>query len=295
MKLKTSVLFVTLFFALAFPSSLALAQDTADQAVRRVIDGIADNRPQVVWEALPPSYQDDISGLVVDLADALEGGLWDRTFLTLRKTVRVLDEKREFILQQPIVAERLAEGSPDSAKAYSGAVTLLSTLVNSDLSEVRRLREIDPGQFLATTGSQMLEQIDSIASLSPDSTSDIAEFKTIRATLIESHGDSAKVELQSKDKTEIVDFVRVEGKWIPKEMADSWKEDIAQKREEFRQQASQVQEEFGPQADGLLTVVDGALDQLLAANSLEEFSSALESVIGMAMLQFATLMPSEGN
>ena len=74
-----------------------------------VVNGLGENQPEVIWQALPASYQDDVSGLVREFAGQMEGSLWDQTFGTLATLTRVLDEKRQFVLEHPMVAEQLSK------------------------------------------------------------------------------------------------------------------------------------------------------------------------------------------
>ena len=63
-----------------------------------VVNGLGENQPQVIWQALPASYQNDVSGLVREFAGQMQDSLWDQIFEALTKLTRVLDEKKQFVL-----------------------------------------------------------------------------------------------------------------------------------------------------------------------------------------------------
>ena len=46
--------------------------DSPDGTVRVVLDGLVEHQPEVVWRALPPSYQQDVLGLTRDFADTVD-------------------------------------------------------------------------------------------------------------------------------------------------------------------------------------------------------------------------------
>ena len=58
---------------------------TADDAVERIAQGLADNRPVVLWHALPESYQRDVTALVHETAEKMDAELWNKTFSVVQK------------------------------------------------------------------------------------------------------------------------------------------------------------------------------------------------------------------
>ena len=271
-----------LSLSLSLLAGPALAQGSADQAVMAVVAGLKEDQPQVIWQALPASYQDDVSGLVREFAGQMEDSLWDQTFGTLAKLTRVLDEKRQFVLEHPAVAEQLSK-SPNAEATYDAVVILLRTLLSSDISSLQRLSDFDGERFLATTGSQVIAQMGDLAALAPDSKETLDEISSLSVTLSRTEGERAWVLIEKPDeKTEEVEFVLVEGKWIPARMAEGWNSGIAGARE----QLGQV--DFDPaqtaQAGAMLTMVDGAMEGLLAAQTSEQFQASVQGMIGLAMM-----------
>ncbi len=260
----------------------ALAQGSPDQAVMAVVDGLKDARPQVIWEALPTSYQNDVSGVVREFAGQMEDSLWDQTFGTLGKLTRVLDEKRQFVLEHPVVAQQLSE-SPNAEATYDAVVTLLKTLLSSDISSLERLSHFDGERFLATTGSQVMAQMGDLAALAPDPKETLDEISSLSVTLSRTEGERAWVLIEKADETtEEVEFVLVEEKWIPVRMAEGWDSGIADAREQL------VKVDFDPaqtaQAGAMLAMVDGAMEGLLAAQTSEQFQASVQGMVGLAMM-----------
>src|SRR5688572_11963811 len=77
---------------LAGCGSSAGIPSTPDGTVQKVTSDLANDRPQVVWQALPASYQSDIREVIVAFADKLDADLWNRTFAVLGKITRVAKE-----------------------------------------------------------------------------------------------------------------------------------------------------------------------------------------------------------
>ena len=75
-----------------------------DQTVKNVAQGIVDKKPQVLWEYLPKSYQKDVTDLIHEFAGKMDKELWTKGFTIAQKATRVLQEKKEFILAHPKLA-----------------------------------------------------------------------------------------------------------------------------------------------------------------------------------------------
>ncbi len=279
---KTIILLsvVSLFWWLMAVS--ALAQGSPDQAVMAVVDGLKEDQPQVIWQALPTSYQNDVSAVVREFAGKMEDSLWGQTFGTLGKLTRVLDEKRQFVLEHPLVAQQLSK-SPNAEATYDAVVTLLKTLLSSDISNLQRLSDFDGERFLATTGSQVMAQMGDLVAPAPDPKETLDEISSLRVTLSRTEGARAWVMVeQPGEETKEVEMVLVEGKWVPAEMAAAWDSGIVSAREQLGQVA------FDPaqtaQAGAMLAMVDGAMEGLLAAQTSEEFQASVQGMISLAMM-----------
>ena len=271
----------------------ALAQGSPDQAVMAVVHGLGENQPQVIWQALPASYQNDVSGLVREFAGQMQDSLWDQIFEALTKLTRVLDEKKQFVLEHPQVVQQLSK-SPNAEVTYDAVVALLKTILSSDISSLERLSDFDGETFLTTTGSQVMAQMVELAALAPDSKETLDEISSLSVTLSRTEGERAWVLIQKPDETtEEVEFVLVEGKWVPAAMAEGWDSGIDDAREQLSQVA--VDPAQTAQAGMMLTMVDGALEGLLAAQTSEEFQASLQGMIGLAMMGVMGSVASQGS
>jgi len=275
---------------------LALAaqpQDSADKVVEWVAEGLVEKRPQVLWQALPSSYQRDVTNLIHEHGERMDEQLWNQTFQTLNKLVRVLDEKREFILQQPLVAQRF-EAAPGASQSYDGVIRILNTLVHSELSDLNQLRTLDPESFLSGTVARLMEEIESVSKLAPESAGELENWKSVEATLLRSEGDTATVRIKSAKESEDVEFVRVEGKWIPKELADEWDASLTDARQKLAGLSDDDESvQNRQQLMMFMAMGNGVLDQLLSAQTAEEFNQTIQSILGLAMSQM--MGGDEGN
>src|SRR5262245_17865974 len=59
----------------------------ADETARDWLRAAADCKPVIIWRDLPPTYQQDATGLVKEFAGKMDAEVWNKTFAVLRKGV----------------------------------------------------------------------------------------------------------------------------------------------------------------------------------------------------------------
>ncbi len=276
-----------------FAASGLHAQGTADEAVRQVFQGLEQSRTEVLWQALPASYQTDVTSIVHGMGENADPQLWNGTFRIVGKLARVLDEKKEYIQKQPLVAAKMGE-TPGSQEGYDVAVKLLRTLAESELADVSNVKTLDVQAFLAGTVSRMVSQVRGLAMLSPESAESLEGLKESKVSLVSQKGKTAVVRIVNGDKSDDKEMVLVEGKWIPAEMAEGWKDKVAEIQAQLAALPSNKGSAESAQFLALMGPMEGALDELLAAQSSQEFDSAVQKLVGMVMFQFAGALGEAG-
>jgi hypothetical protein len=264
-----------------------------EAAVTRVSEGLAQGRPQVLWEALPPSYRKDIDALVHEAAAKMDSELWDRSFDVVGKLGRVLETKREFILGHPMLAQHV-ERDGGTEQRWEALVGVFDLLATSELSELDKVRKLDVGAFLAGTGASLMQRLSAASALAEGGQLDewVPGMGTTRATLVSSEGDVATVRIERNGHApEDHTLVRVEGQWVPRQLAEEWPTRMAEARERIASYSGERMQKNKPAVLAQLSMIDGALDGLLAASTADEFNARLGTtlgvVIGAAMAQQA--------
>ena len=72
--------------------------DSPDGTVRVVMQSLADRHPEVLWQALPASYQKDITDLTHAFAEKMDPEIWQTAFRLGNKAVGILRDKKQYIL-----------------------------------------------------------------------------------------------------------------------------------------------------------------------------------------------------
>ncbi len=298
--------------------------NTPDGAIKRVFAGLADNKPEVLWEALPAKHQDLIHDEIKKSSANVDAEVQAKLVSVLKKTVGVLKGKKTLILQtvQTMSGQGGPQGGaqgagvpPEITENWDGIVSLLEIVVNSKAMtpewgktpDVGALLEEDGGKLMSSPVLEIFINKALAASSDADAPKDMAQLRSwikgIDVTVISSTETTAKVKISSSDFTipddeSELDMVKVDDRWLPKQIADGLDQIIA-----MLKQATPMGQQFGstPMTDQqktatltFLTSLDSALDQLNQASTIQEFQTAAMMAAGNLMGQMMGLQQAFG-
>ncbi|HEY3966079.1 MAG TPA: hypothetical protein VGM05_16080 [Planctomycetaceae bacterium] len=201
---------------------------TADAALLELVQGLSSNHPDALWDALPPSYQADLNSLAGRFAGRLHPEAW-RWFSLIAK-------KGEKLVSQYDAADELREP----------AERLLEWAASGGIGDLDQLKRPDLGRFLQTRGrlvmgdarllvTQVLSDPETISVLRDIAGPLLDVFQDpslLQATVKSVDGERCVLEIQLPAPQAILadlykvelEFVRVEGKWVPQWLAENWSE-----------------------------------------------------------------------
>jgi len=192
------------------------------------VDALKNNKPQDIFTALPASYQKDINSVVAEAAAKIDTEIWNAGNDLLKQVLKIAKTKKDLVMQSRMIASN-KNGKKAIEKNWDQGIDMLSTLVNSDFVDLKKLRKGDMSAILAKSGSEIMKKA---KKMQTEANEEIDKLNTVKATLVSQDGDNAKVKIEAKDEDpETIDFVRVEGKWIPADMAKGFAEKIKDARE----------------------------------------------------------------
>jgi len=258
---------------------------TADAAVMQMVDSLKDNEPKGLWNMLPASYQTQANEVLHDFANKMPPAVYDQGAELVVKLEKVLKTKKSLILENPM----LQQAPVDASANYDQVVAILGAITSSDLMSIDKLKSADIGSLTSSIGGKMME---AASNLDTDQTpaggdmKEALEFKkklsSVKAELVSEEGDTAVVRITvDGEEPEDMDFIKVEGKWIPTELAEEWSEMIAEAQAAVAE--LNITPEQATQAQMGMSMVGGVLDQLQQANTQEEMQQILGGLMGMAM------------
>ena len=265
--------------------------DSPDGTVKVIAENLVNHQPEIIWQALPESYRNDIVELTGTFAEKMDPVLYDRTLAVIGRAVEVLAEKKPIILESQTAVmsgvdrERLDQGMGSS-------LVMAQTLLGSEISTIAGLQAINWETFLETTGSELLKQAEAIKS--EDGDDPLADLATLQVEVIEKTDDTAKLRLTIEgEEPEVVDVVRLEGRWVPAELASEWPQMMADARKDLDEIDQEKMDEMKGQALMGLAMAEGLIEQVATVQTAEEFDALIGPMIQAMMGSMGSMMEED--
>ncbi|MBN2492841.1 MAG: hypothetical protein JXQ29_18475 [Planctomycetes bacterium] len=288
-----AILLAPILFLVAAPScgdSSPGVPDSPDGVVKAVSEGLAANQPEVLWKALPASYQQDVNELVRLFASTMDAELYDRGVSVAGKAIRVLRGKKDFLLNHVMVRMIAAPDKDEALRELAAATELLETVVASELSSLSTLRTLDVGAFLRGTGRTLMRQFETVSAfLEGDAFSAALKDKIrgVRAEVVSMQGDRSVLRIRTPGQEPAVvplvmevPFVRVEGRWLPDEFVRDWKTIVGDARQQIEALTARTAGAEKAKYLATLAELESVLDRLAAAADQKEFNLLVSELLG---------------
>ncbi len=276
-------LMVAVAAAFAAPVTATELPDSPDGTVRVVMEQLVDRKPEIIWQALPPSYQQDITELTHLFASKMDPEVWDATFALGNRTTALLRDKKEIMLQSSY-ADMAGEERKSVENSWDTVISLLGAFFSSDISSLDKLQTMDWESYFTTTGRDLMKMAAERSKASGDDTFDEEFTKKLQNTEVEvisRDGDRATVKVTAPDDDpEEMELVRVESRWVPAEMADGWDDKVAEARSKLNVLTDDEIEQGSMQAMMFIGMMQGVVMQLEAVETSEEFEQSIQGLLG---------------
>jgi hypothetical protein len=262
--------------------------ESPDGTVRAVMDGLSRHQPEILWLAMPPSYQQDVNDLLSSFAENMDPALFDRAVAVARKGVVVLHSKKGLILStETVSASGIDVERVDDA--WESAVHFADALLASDLATLDAYPGFDVGGFLETSGAEMMSHAAAIATDGEGSdalAARLADLGETEVELVSRDGDEAVIRITPPDQesTELP-MIRIEERWLPAELAERWPEGVADAEARIAMLGSDEAAQLKVQALIAIGVVEGFIDQIDEMDVPEELDSLIGGILANVLDQ----------
>jgi len=319
-RFSSTIAAVAVGLASALPLAKA-AEEGPESFVTTPLKALEEKNPKLIWDMLPASYQKDLNGLVQTFAKEMDAELWDAGFELVGGIGELLTEKKELIAE--MLSEMDESGEVPMSVITSGlemAGTLLDKLTKSDLGSLNKLRTVDLGNVADTFGRDLMKLIEDSAKAAGEADPfGLEMLRGIKVEVVSEDGNSATIkvsglpeasdfgaltglpsalppglpglpdlgELPFADFTDFengeLEVVKIEGKWIPKEIADGW-EDAMSDAKGGMSGVGEMADEDKQMALGVIKAINGSLTGIKKAKTPEQFQMALMQAAMGAMM-----------
>jgi hypothetical protein len=255
--------------------------DSPDGAVVAVAEAIQNNHAEILWTALPESYQQDITEITRSFSEKMDPAVYDRAFAIVMRAIEVLDDRKDIILASETLKSTGAD-TDDIRTGLSNALVFTDTLKASEIATVAGLGSVDWEQFLATTGNEFIKQAAAIESR--EGKSPFNSLDSLKVETIDVSEDRAMLRISSDDhEPEDVEMAKVEGRWIPADLADDWDRSIEEARQNLAEITPETMAAQKTQIMMFFGMADGLIEQIASLQTPEEFDAAIGPMLAPLM------------
>jgi hypothetical protein len=262
--------------------------DEPSAAIQKIADEMLVGNCSILWHAMPSSYQADVNAIAKLAGAKVDPEIYDKSFGLFGRFAEVADKQKSFILNTKLGGELAAEQIAEIEAAWPSIIGFIQTIVSSSISSSAGLRAFDGQGFSEQTLPALFKYSNDLAAISKEE-NPFGSLEFNRLKTIENADTAAVIEITfTNGDVETEDFIKVENRWVPTEMATNWSTQIADTEKKLEAISSEEMAKNKPQIMGMITMLDGILKQLEKAETQEQFDQALRGAmmpIGMLIMQ----------
>ncbi len=276
----------------AYPSDVSL-----EESLAYVRDQAMAGHLEVFWHALPTEMQAVADS--PELRDAMraqikENGEMSKQIVSIvDKLTEVLATKKQFILNSPMLAQVPPEFKPFIEQGFDPAVGLIHEYADM-VARTDTMMEVPLGDYVDYHFSRIGAHAQALLKVVPAEIRDPFVNSFVAAQTSETEGT---ISFSKQDgTTQTVQMTRYNGRWLPSDLVTKWQSDKESMIEQTVASVnnSEMSSNNDPQAKaGMEAAVAQAgvmLAPLLAANSQEEFDTAVGQVMRPVMMMMGGAM-----
>ena len=282
---------VALFFTACgagISSTTVTISDEPSAAMQTIADEVTAGNCGILWHAMPTSYQTDINAIAQLAGSKVDPEIYDKSFGLVSRFAEVADKQKLFILNTKLGGELAAEQIAEIEAGWPSIIGFIHTIVTSSISNSAGLRAFDGQVFFEQTLPALFKYSNDLAAISneenPFGSLEFGSMKTVEST-----DTTAVLEITfANGDMEAEDFIKVENRWVPTEIAINWSTGMAAAKKQLEAISYEEIAKNKPQLMGMITMLDGILTQLNTAETQEQFDQALQGAmipIGLLMMQ----------
>ena len=251
---------------------------TAAEVVNQFASQLEAGKMQAL-DFLPPSYVKDLDGLVAEFGNSMDPSLWNAALELGRDIGYILTEKKDIVTKSKFFG--MADATGELSKNYDQTASTWSGIFNNQALTLEEMKKGNSSALLQELAAGIANSVALVPE--PDVAEGVKKFSEMKAEVISETGDTAMLRLTTPSEPEPLEmeFKKVDGKWIPSEMATGWSEMISSAKAGLGMMKTPEFEQGKTQALMMLGAVSGIVSQLKTAETVEDFDAKIQGLMGM--------------
>ena len=250
---------------------------SAEKAIKDLAAAVGSGQLDAIVGMLPASYAKDIGTLINTFAARMDADLWDKGRTLASSLLGVVATKADLFTD---MAKEQGGGAVNvESKELQEAAKALSALLKSDALSLNSMKKTDAKAFAKALSASVAPLAKSNASTLFDG----IDPKNLKIASSELKADGT-VELTVDGAPASTTLKLVEGKWVPEDMADEWKEMIEGALEGINE--IDFASDEGKQSKMMALMVMGMIEPVIKELEAAKTKEDIESIVGGMMGNF---------
>jgi hypothetical protein len=264
---------------------------SAEQAMDLLFAELNKPNPIALWDAMPPSYQQDAEGLLKLAAEKLDPSLFKTVRNVRNSIIKLLKTKKDFILGSEMLKGAIAQMNPtayqEMKSSYDPGVTILEAYLDDLLLDPAQWKKLPTRELAGRYLTNITKKLDSLkGSLPADSQLALAlATSSVQHRITEEVTGRPMLHLANPGQPETsMELTHVQGRWIPQPMAEQWQTMIGEGQKALQQMTPEQAKQMSQQVSGVVALlVIPTIGRLQQASSQQEFDQIIAELSQMAM------------
>lgn len=242
---KTQLVLFVLFTLVSGIGCSKKVPNTAQGVVEKSVEAMKKNDIGTVYAMLPESYKNDVQSLVDEYAATIDAKTYDNAFMALHSIINGTNTNTDKVHKS--ISRMLPKLSKEEfQKSVADLTTLWAAIEGSNLNKHSGIKSMKVESFLNKHGAAILDAFDNYSKASGDKTT-AEKLADAKVETVKTEGDITTLKITSNGTTDEITFKKVEGRWVPADLADSWEmqmKSMKQNLETFKKEYAGNKEQY---------------------------------------------------
>jgi len=197
---------------------------TAEKTVTTFTGYLVAGDVKGIWGLLPPSYRADLIAVVRVVTSEMDKEIFEAMVTVIDRIMVAVEKNKDKLVQQVAAFAGPEAPAKDIAMGVDGILDAWKAIKVAGFDKYETFAAFDLNKFINEQGGGVAAGLIAMAKASGNP--EVGEFfklaEGLKVETIEETADKAKLKIIFGDETEEGELVKVEGHWIPDDMASDW-------------------------------------------------------------------------
>ncbi len=261
----------------ALKEAAANVPDSPEKVVLEAAKAAKEGNYVLIYAMLPDSYQADLQAMYKKVADKVDAEMYNKAWAVIAKALAAVTKNKDKLAEGGMFPKEMLDQGLTTADAVFALVKEMK------INDAATMKGLDIAAFLAENGKKLHDFGWKTAEAFQKEEAAMAKgmMDGVKAELKgEVKDDKATVAITVGEETKDTEFVKVEGKWIPADLAGMWPEFKKEANENIDEAMAEM-EKNKDKMNEMLTQAEAAVTAFEKDGNMEALAPLMGAMGGM--------------